>query len=315
MGELYYEGKELEAQMKEKKPGLLSDEMRIALGMPVGPNCTKFPPPWLIAMQRYGPPPSYPNLKIPGLNAPIPEGCAFGYHAGGWGKPPVDEYGKPLYGDVFGIEAGGANDVDDESKIDRRHWGEIASDQEEESDEESEPEEEGEEMAASVAPPESGFVTPAAEGFTTPSGFASVSGGMETPASIELRKEKMTDSLAGNDTPRELYTVLQEKKVDRITCQYMASSHVYDMAQRKMPVPSDGVEVSLNPEELDFTDSRGLERKYEEQLRKQNKVRMDNEEDFSDLVAEHSAKQNRKRRVQEQKSSSSDKKKYKDFKF
>lgn len=54
-------------------------------------------------MQRYGPPPSYPSLKIPGLNAPIPEGCSFGYHAGGWGKPPVDETGKPLYGDVFGV--------------------------------------------------------------------------------------------------------------------------------------------------------------------------------------------------------------------
>ena len=27
---------------------------------------------------------------------------SFGYHAGGWGKPPVDELGKPLYGDVFG---------------------------------------------------------------------------------------------------------------------------------------------------------------------------------------------------------------------
>lgn len=53
-------------------------------------------------MQRYGPPPSYPNLKIPGLNAPIPDGCAFGYHPGGWGKPPVDELGRPLYGDVFG---------------------------------------------------------------------------------------------------------------------------------------------------------------------------------------------------------------------
>lgn len=37
MGELYYEGKELEAQMKDKKPGNLSDELRIALGMPVGP--------------------------------------------------------------------------------------------------------------------------------------------------------------------------------------------------------------------------------------------------------------------------------------
>ncbi|KAK8936919.1 hypothetical protein KSP39_PZI012828 [Platanthera zijinensis] len=41
--------------------------------------------------QRYGPPPSYPQLKIPGLNAPIPPGASFGYHPGGWGKPPVDE--------------------------------------------------------------------------------------------------------------------------------------------------------------------------------------------------------------------------------
>ena len=41
--------------------------------------------------QRYGPPPSYPHLKIPGLNAPIPRGASFGYHPGGWGKPPVDE--------------------------------------------------------------------------------------------------------------------------------------------------------------------------------------------------------------------------------
>ena len=23
----------------------------------------------------------------------------------GWGKPPVDEYGRPLYGDVFGVAA------------------------------------------------------------------------------------------------------------------------------------------------------------------------------------------------------------------
>ena len=101
-GDLYYEGKEFEIRLKEKKPGDLTDDMRTALGMPVGPNAHKVPPPWLIAMQRYGPPPSYPNLKIPGLNSAIPEGCSFGYHAGGWGKPPVDETGKPLYGDVFG---------------------------------------------------------------------------------------------------------------------------------------------------------------------------------------------------------------------
>lgn len=65
-GDLYYEGKEFETRLKEKKPGELSDELRTALGMPIGPNCNKVPPPWLIAMQRYGPPPSYPNLKIPG---------------------------------------------------------------------------------------------------------------------------------------------------------------------------------------------------------------------------------------------------------
>jgi len=38
-------------------------------------NAEKYPPPWLIAMQRYGPPPSYPTLKIAGLTAPIPEVC------------------------------------------------------------------------------------------------------------------------------------------------------------------------------------------------------------------------------------------------
>jgi len=42
-------------------------------------NEEKYPPPWLIAMQRYGPPPSYPTLKIPGLTAPIPEVCYLVY--------------------------------------------------------------------------------------------------------------------------------------------------------------------------------------------------------------------------------------------
>ena len=83
--------------MQHKTPGVLSEALKQALGMPPGA-----PPPWLINMQRYGPPPAYPKLKIPGLNAPIPEGASFGYHPGGWGRPPVDEQGRPLYGDVFG---------------------------------------------------------------------------------------------------------------------------------------------------------------------------------------------------------------------
>ena len=121
-------------------------------------------------MQRYGPPPSYPNLKIPGLNNPIPEvtqhsspcsllftslplslslslllffslqGCSFGYFVGGWGKPPVDERGRPLYGDVFGLE-GGENTSKgrgrgEEEEVDQTLWGELESEEEEEESEE-----------------------------------------------------------------------------------------------------------------------------------------------------------------------------------
>lgn len=69
-GEMYYEGKEFETSLKEKRPGDLSPELVEALSIP-----PLAPPPWLISMQRFGPPPSYPTLRIPGLNAPIPEGC------------------------------------------------------------------------------------------------------------------------------------------------------------------------------------------------------------------------------------------------
>ena len=131
-GDLYYEGKENETRLKDKKPGVLSEELRVALGIPVGPTADKYPPPWLIAMQRYGPPPSYPNLKIPGLNAPIPEGCQFGYHSGGWGKPPVDEHGRPLYGDVFGTnQFAYMRNVAEEENIDKSYWGEIEEEEQE----------------------------------------------------------------------------------------------------------------------------------------------------------------------------------------
>ena len=97
-GEIYYEGKEFEAKMKSRKPGQLSEDLIIALNIP-----PLAPPPWLLNMQRYGPPPSYPQLRIPGLNCPIPEGAQWGFHPGGWGKPPVDEFNRPIYGDVFGL--------------------------------------------------------------------------------------------------------------------------------------------------------------------------------------------------------------------
>ena len=46
-------------QVKHAKPGVLSEGLRAALGM-----SDNDPPPWLTTMQRYGPPPSYPDLKV-----------------------------------------------------------------------------------------------------------------------------------------------------------------------------------------------------------------------------------------------------------
>lgn len=332
-GDLYYEGKEFETRLKEKKPGELSDELRTALGMPVGPNCHKVPPPWLIAMQRYGPPPSYPNLKIPGLNAPIPEGCAFGYHAGGWGKPPVDETGRPLYGDVFGVARAPGSDAMDE-EVDRGMWGEPESESSGEEDEDEEGEEIGDGDMDGKEPDgdASGLVTPGAEGLITPSGIASIPAGLETPETIELRKKKIESEMEGGDTPA-LYTVLQERRTEGLGGSMMGSTHVYDMtgasgqthpsvvaaarrgisgAASESRSEKDGaVEVALDPSELDL-DSETMASRYEEQMRsKQAHLRR---EDLTDMVQDHVARTKGKRkRTQGQESKTS--KKYKDFKF
>ncbi|XP_062850444.1 splicing factor 3B subunit 2 isoform X2 [Trichomycterus rosablanca] len=314
-GDLYYEGKEFETRLKEKKPGDLSDELRLALGMPTGPNSHKVPPPWLIAMQRYGPPPSYPNLKIPGLNAPIPDNCSFGYHAGGWGKPPVDETGKPLYGDVFGTNAVDFQAKTEEEEVDRTPWGELEA-----SDEESSEEEE-EEESDEDKPDESGFFTPADSGLITPGGFSSVPAGMETPELIELRKKKIEEAMDGNETP-QLYTVLPERRTGPVGAAMMASTHIYDMsaagAGRKvggvsgLGGDSQGVEVALAPEELEL-DPMAMTQKYEEHVREQQA--QVEKEDFSDMVAEHAAKQKQKKRKGQPQDTRSGAKKYKEFKF
>ncbi|KAG8437823.1 hypothetical protein GDO86_008505 [Hymenochirus boettgeri] len=308
-GDLYYEGKEFETRLKEKKPGDLSDELRITLGMPVGLNSHKVPPPWLIAMQRYGPPPSYPNLKIPGLNSPIPDGCSFGYHAGGWGKPPVDEMGKPLYGDVFGTNASDFQSKNEEEDIDRTPWGEL-----ELSDDESSSEEEDEESDEDK-PDETGFITPADSGLITPGGFSSVPAGMETPELIELRKKKIEEAMDGTETP-QLFTVLPEKRTATVGGALMGSTHIYDintaMSRRGTATETQGVEIALAPEELEM-DPSAMTQKYEERVREaQEQVQ---KEDFSDMVAEHAAKQKQKKRKGQPQDSRTGGKKYKEFKF
>ncbi|XP_075586719.1 splicing factor 3b subunit 2 isoform X2 [Dermatophagoides farinae] len=330
-GDLYYEGKEFETRLKDKKPGELTNELRQALGMPTGPNAHKCPPPWLIAMQRYGPPPSYPNIKIAGLNAPIPEGCCFGYHAGGWGKPPVDEYGRPLYGDVFGVTSAISDNIQPDEEIDRTHWGEMESDEEEEEESEEEEDEDSEKKDADDT---SGLVTPSvnAEGLVTPSGMSTgIPSGLETPDMIELRKRKqqIEAEMESGDQQPQLCTVVPEKKVDRFAKDMMGSMHVYDFASLSKTGHStssksssnNGVEVALDPSDLESgvgLDSSTMAAKYEQTLRETSGSKNPHE-DLSDMVAEHASKQKRRKhdhqKQQETSSGSSTSKSSKKYQF
>lgn len=228
-GDLYYEGKEYEVVVKDAKPGLLSAQLKEALGM----TSETSPPPWLHNMQRYGPPPSYPSLKIPGLNAPIPHGATFGYHSGGWGKPPVDEYGRPIYGDVFGTMQS-QEDIYYASTIDKStKWGAITITEpefEEESEDEEDEEQEQLEVTNEKAE-KSGIETPnmySGIASTATAGFDS-----SIPDVIDLRKRA-----SGLETPesssfvssgqRELYQVVQEKQTSS-SGQFFASEHAYNI--------------------------------------------------------------------------------------
>lgn len=68
-GELYSEGREKTDQNREKiaevKPGKISRELRVAIGMPEGESVV---PPWITLMQELGKPPSYEHLIIPGFD-------------------------------------------------------------------------------------------------------------------------------------------------------------------------------------------------------------------------------------------------------
>lgn len=185
------------------------------------------PPPWLINMQRYGPPPSYPNLRIPGLNAPLPPGAAYGYQPGGWGKPPVDDYGRPLYGDVFGVSS--TNEADYGPFVDKNYrWGTFEVEEFDEMDESDEDDEDDENMdesgpkVLSLESETSGLETPAVI-----DGTHSIVSGVETPATIDLRKR------TGTETPdvggsRDLYQIIKDKKTNSsVSGQFFGSERTY----------------------------------------------------------------------------------------
>ncbi|KAI0289800.1 hypothetical protein BC826DRAFT_1029522 [Russula brevipes] len=287
-GEMYYEGKEFETSLKEKRPGDLSPELVEALSIP-----PLAPPPWLISMQRFGPPPSYPTLRIPGLNAPFPKGvCAqWGFHPGGWGKPPLDEYNRPLYGDVFGVLPK-TNDTAMGEPVDKNLWGEIEPEEDEEEEESDEEEEEEEEEETMEAAPADGLQTPS--GLATPSGMASVvstvAAGLETPDFLD----------------RQLYSVLPEKHTS--VRGLMGSERGYDISGvvgSSVPVLGEdrgtkrkagGVDVSLDVGELEGLSEEELRKRYDAHSRGSAGVpgQGPGREDFSDMVAKEMAKKRQK---------------------
>ena len=280
--------------MKEMKPGILSAELMAGLGM-----TESTPPPWLVNMQRYGPPPSYPNMRIPGLSAPIPAGAQFGYHPGGWGKPPVDEYGRPLYGDVFGVVS--TVDVVTEEVDKNTRWGELtkyeSEEEEEESDEEEQEEVAGDEVGRNAGRKYkediSGMETP-----NTMDGISTINSGLETPDIVDLRKRA-----GGSETPdlqysqpRELYTVIQERAANATAKGQLFGS------DRAYVLPGKGdVVAAINPDDLEDKDR--LQEMYESGAR--------GGEGDGEGFGEDDARVNRKRRLD----SSNVAKRFKDFKF
>jgi splicing factor 3B subunit 2 len=293
-GEVYYEGKEFETNLKHLRPGELSDELKEALNMPAGA-----PPPWLINMQRYGPPPSYPSLKVPGVNAPPPPGASWGFGPGQWGKPPVDEAtNRPLYGgDIFGVLQQQQNTQQGEP-IEKDLWGELQA------PEESEEEEEDEEDDDQDDEDDGGVQTSA--GLETPSGMTSAVpteiGGTETVSEFDLRKRRGTETEESSH-PRSAGQVINERSA-RVEG-FFGGDRVYDLkgAQNNMPVLGQGegrkrkrqgdVDVALDPENMSKED---LQRAYEQQRKAEQNPGWEFQEDLSDMIASES----RKRQKQDQ---------------
>ncbi|KAK0936490.1 hypothetical protein LTR29_011968 [Friedmanniomyces endolithicus] len=315
-GEVYYEGKEYETNLRHLRPGELSEELKEALNMPPGA-----PPPWLINMQKVGPPPSYPALKIPGLNAPPPPGASWGFHPGGYGKPPLDEQNRPLWGgDVFGLgEAEQGEKEGAEVAVDKSLWGELQPFEEvEEVDveavevEDEDGDEDGEGKEQDIG---TGMQTPFGTGTETPGGITSTVptdfGGTHSMAEeFNLRKQQRRGTETEESRhPRSAGQVLQERAIRAEG--FFGGEKAYDIHQNpgKSSIPVLGqeqrgskrkavgdVEVSVDVDALEREDglSKGEVRKSYEASKSAGVGGLVDQEDLSQMIAEESAKRRKR---------------------
>ena len=221
----------------------------------------------------------------------------------------MDEFGRPLYGDVFGSTEKATVEVLAEG-LSREPWAAMEEEEEEEEEEEDDDDDEGGDHDGSIATDDD-----IAEGIssvtsTTPSGLA-------TPDAIQLRKTfadgvgtpSAHSTATGLDTPDgseaapQLYQILQQTDA-RVGSSAFGSSHGYVVP----PPPSvgapsasggkrkaggeGGVELALDPSELGQLDEAALKARYE-QLRKAERD-ANAPEDVSDIIEEQERKRKRK---------------------
>ncbi|CAO3625188.1 unnamed protein product [Cunninghamella echinulata] len=269
-GDLYEERKQISSKFNIKTYGELSDKLKEALGM----TSPLTPPPWLYQMQRYGPPPSYKHIKIPGLNSSIPEGAEWGYQNHGWGKIPVDEFNRPLYGNIFN----NSNQVSEGSEmiqIDRQLWGEIDC---QETDDENK-----EEYEYSNTPIDTNSILQESIGNANNDDYI-IAKSINIDMQEELnrsKKQKRTHTHHHHEKQPKLYEIIPSRKADNITGLF-GSQHHYGINNLQMDnnnsnsrtlldkdikikstgylwnATNDDVIVSLDPKDL--SDEYGLDR-------------------------------------------------------
>ncbi|KAJ5927460.1 hypothetical protein N7516_009233 [Penicillium verrucosum] len=281
-GEIYYEGKEYETNLKHLRPGELSDELRDALGMAPGA-----PPPWLVTQQRHGPPSSYPALKIPGLNAPPPPA-----RRGATTPEPQQhaQQGEPIEKDLWG-ELHEPEESEEESE---------AEDEEDEDAEESD--EDG--MGAGAHSP-SGMETPSGIDSAVPSEFV---GAENVSGEFDVRKHHRGTDTEDSVHPRSAYQVIPERQTN--VEGFFGGDRAYDLGgstgkppvlgaedqTRKRKKPGD-VEVSVNLDAIQSGDGlskESLQSMYESQRQQQNPPNWGFQEDLSDMIAQEHRKRFRK---------------------
>lgn len=305
-GEVYYEGKEFETNLVNLKPGELSEELREALGMAPG-----HPPPWLINMQRFGPSPSYPNMRISGVNAPIPPGASWGFQPGQWGKPPTDDSGKPLFGgDLYGTSI-----LEEQQQpthvgepVERSIWGTLRAEgesEDEESDEEEE-EDEDDEEGGEVDP--AGYQT----SMSTASAMPSEIGGTESIAGeFTLRKQRKGIETEEPGLPRSAFTVLPEKNISATG--FFGGEHAYDLDAAKRDTlgqahrkrKAGDIDISVDVDQLadsDRLDKDALKKEYEsrQKAEAQGQWQSIDQDDLADMIQNEARKTEGRKRAKKE---------------